>query len=109
MKIGFIGLGHMGSPMASNLLKAGHQLTVFDLSETAMAHLQQLGAQTAASISDVAKTNDLDILITMLPAGSHVRQVYMGDDGVLKHIAPHVLLIDCSTIDPHTALSLIHI
>ena len=103
MKIGFIGLGHMGSPMASNLLKAGHQLTVFDLSETAMTHLQQLGAQTAASIVDIAKTSDLDVLITMLPAGSHVRQVYLGDDGVLKHIAPHVLLIDCSTIDPHTA------
>lgn len=103
MKIGFIGLGHMGSPMASNLLKAGHQLMVFDLSETAMTHLQQLGAKTAASIAEIAKTTDLDILITMLPAGQHVRQVYLGDDGVLKHVAPQVLLIDCSTIDPHTA------
>jgi 3-hydroxyisobutyrate dehydrogenase len=103
MKIGFIGLGNMGSPMACNLLKAGHELIVFDLSEAAIAHLKKSGAQVAGSITDLAKTSHLDAIITMLPASQHVRSVYLGDDGILATAAKGVLLIDCSTIDPHTA------
>lgn len=103
MKIGFIGLGNMGSPMACNLLKAGHELIVFDLSEAALTHLKQSGAQAAKSIKEVAQTSNLDAIITMLPASQHVRSVYLGNDGILATVAKNVLLIDCSTIDPHTA------
>jgi 3-hydroxyisobutyrate dehydrogenase len=103
MKIGFIGLGNMGFPMASNLLKAGHQLVAFDLSENATNQLKQLGAEVATSVPHLSKIDNLDVLITMLPASQHVLGVYTGEHGVLEHIAKHVLLIDCSTIDPHTA------
>lgn len=103
MKIGFIGLGNMGFPMASNLLKAGHQLVAFDLSETATTQIKQLGAEIASSVAHLAQTANLDALITMLPASKHVLGVYTSNDGVLKHITQNVLLIDCSTIDPHTA------
>ncbi|QWD80337.1 3-hydroxyisobutyrate dehydrogenase [Polynucleobacter sp. MWH-Spelu-300-X4] len=103
MKIGFIGLGNMGSPMACNLLKAGHELIVFDLSEIALTHLKQSGAKVARSITEVAQTSNLDTIITMLPASQHVRSVYLGNDGILATVAKDVLLIDCSTIDPHTA------
>jgi len=103
MKVGFIGLGNMGAPMACNLLKAGHELIVFDLSEAALTHLKQSGAQVARSITEVAQTSNLDAIITMLPASQHVRSVYLGNDGILATVAKNVLLIDCSTIDPHTA------
>ena len=103
MEIGFIGLGNMGAPMACNLLKAGHELIVFDLSEAALTHLKQSGAQVATSITEVAQTSNLDAIITMLPASQHVRSVYLGNDGILATVAKNVLLIDCSTIDPHTA------
>jgi len=103
MKIGFIGLGNMGLPMASNILKAGHQLVAFDLSESATHQLKQLGAEIATSVAHLSKIDSLEALITMLPASQHVLRVYTGENGVLEHIAQHVLLIDCSTIDPHTA------
>ena len=102
MNIGFIGLGNMGSPMAHNLLKAGHQLTVFDLSEAAVATLVAAGATAAASIGDLARSN-VEIIITMLPAAQHVKSVYLGEDGLLAHVAPSVRLIDSSTIDPLSA------
>src|SRR5690554_7863627 len=101
MKIGFIGLGNMGGPMARNLLKAGHQLTVSDLSQSAVAGLVEAGA-TAASIAELA-SSDVEMIITMLPAAPHVKGVYLGEDGLLAHVAPHVRLIDSSTIDPMSA------
>ncbi len=101
-KIGFIGLGHMGAPMARNLLKAGHQVTVFDLNADAVAQLVAAGASSASSIAAVA-TSGIDLIITMLPAAAHVSRVYLGDDGILAHVPAGVLLIDSSTIDPHTA------
>lgn len=102
MHIGFIGLGNMGAPMARNLLKAGHRLTVFDLSEAAVAGLAEAGATPAASPAAVARTN-AELVITMLPASAHVKGVYLGEDGLLAHIRPGVLLIDSSTIDPLSA------
>jgi len=101
-KIGFIGLGHMGAPMARNLLKAGHQVTVFDLNADAVAQLVAAGANAATSIAAVA-TSGIELIITMLPAAAHVSRVYLGDDGILAHVPAGVLLIDSSTIDPHTA------
>ena len=102
MHIGFIGLGNMGAPMARNLLKAGHRLTVFDLSEAAVAGLAEAGATPAASPAAVART-DAELVITMLPASAHVKGVYLGEDGLLAHVRPGVLLIDSSTIGPLSA------
>ncbi|MGN5518742.1 3-hydroxyisobutyrate dehydrogenase [Halopseudomonas sp. Lyrl_26] len=102
MKIGFIGLGNMGGPMARNLLKAGHQLTVSDLSQSAVAGLVEAGATAAASIAELARSH-VEMIITMLPAAPHVKGVYLGEDGLLAHVAPHVRLIDSSTIDPMSA------
>ncbi|AYC31560.1 3-hydroxyisobutyrate dehydrogenase [Pseudomonas cavernae] len=102
MHIGFLGLGNMGAPMARNLLKAGHALTVFDLSATAVSGLVEAGATAAASPAALAKT-DVALIITMLPAAAHVKGVYLGEDGLLANVQPGVLLIDSSTIDPMSA------
>lgn len=102
MNIGFIGLGNMGAPMALNLLKAGHQLSVFDLSAAALATLVDAGATPAASPAAIAKGNP-DMIVTMLPAAAHVKSVYLASEGLLEHVRPGVVLLDCSTIDPLTA------
>jgi 3-hydroxyisobutyrate dehydrogenase len=99
--IGFIGLGNMGLPMAQNLLKAGHAVTGFDLNESSAERLAADGGARAASAVEACK--NAEIVITMLPAGEHVRKVYLGDDGVLAAVAPGTLLIDSSTIDVETA------
>ncbi|WP_027794030.1 3-hydroxyisobutyrate dehydrogenase [Paraburkholderia acidipaludis] len=101
MKIGFIGLGHMGAPMALNLLKAGHTLKVFDLSEAALQTLAEAGAERAASPRDAA--SGAEWVVTMLPAAAHVRTVLTAADGVLAGIAKGVTIIDSSTIDPASA------
>lgn len=103
MKIGFIGLGNMGGPMARNLIKAGHELVVFDLSEASVASVKAAGAKVAGSIQELAKTTGLEAIITMLPAAPHVRSVYSGEQGILSVVAKGVILIDSSTIDPQTA------
>lgn len=102
MKIGFIGLGNMGAPMASNLLKAGHELTVFDLVPEAVEKACAEGATAADSIAAVAG-GDVELVITMLPAARHVKAVYLAEDGVLANVARDVHLIDSSTIDPMTS------
>lgn len=102
MTIGFIGLGNMGAPMALNLLKAGHALTVFDLVPEALQRLGAAGAKTAASPAELARSG-VELIITMLPAAKHVKAVYLGDDGLLAHVPKGVRLIDSSTIDPMTA------
>jgi len=102
MNIGFIGLGNMGAPMALNLLKAGHQLSVFDLSAYALATLVEAGAKAAESPAAIAKDNP-DMIVTMLPAAAHVKSVYLSSEGLLQHVRPGVVLLDCSTIDPLTA------
>ena len=103
MKIGFIGLGNMGGPMARNLIKAGHELTVFDVSAKALADIKEVGAAIASSVSQLAQTVDVEMIITMLPAAQHVKSVYLGDEGILANIAKGVVLIDSSTIDPQTS------
>jgi 3-hydroxyisobutyrate dehydrogenase len=101
MKIAFIGLGAMGGPMARNLLKAGHSLAVFDVVQRNVEALTAVGAVAAASAKLAAAGAEL--VITMLPSSPHVKSVYLGDEGVLAGAAGGVLLIDSSTIDPHTA------
>lgn len=102
--IAFIGLGHMGKPMALNLLKAGHSLKVFDLNAQAMQELQAAGAQVGESAVQIAQ--DAQMVFTMLPAGRHVRQVYEGENGLLQTVAPGTVLVDCSTIDAQTSQDL---
>jgi 3-hydroxyisobutyrate dehydrogenase len=99
--IGFIGLGNMGLPMAQNLVKSGHAVSGFDLSEYATERLAVGGGTRANSVPDACK--DAEIVITMLPAGEQVREVYLGEQGVLTAAAAGVLLIDSSTIDVDTA------
>src|SRR5229473_591408 len=100
-KVGFIGLGNMGLPMAQNLLKAHFAVAGFDLNAQATEKLAASGGNRANSLADACK--DVEIVITMLPAGEQVREVYLGDDGVLAAAPAGALLIDCSTIDVKTA------
>ncbi|MHA6477036.1 3-hydroxyisobutyrate dehydrogenase [Stutzerimonas sp. KH-1] len=102
MHIGFIGLGNMGAPMAHNLLKAGHQLSVFDLNAAAVENLVGAGALPVDSPTAIAQGN-AELIITMLPAAAHVKSVYLGENGLIAHSRAGVMLIDCSTIDPHSA------
>jgi 3-hydroxyisobutyrate dehydrogenase len=99
-KIAFIGLGHMGVPMALNLVKAGHALVVHDLLPAGVAQLTAAGAHAAESAKDAV--SQADIVITMLPASQHVEGLYLRDD-LLAHIDPRALVIDCSTIAPETS------
>jgi 3-hydroxyisobutyrate dehydrogenase len=98
-KIAFIGLGNMGGPMAANLCKAQHHVTAFDLSGSAVTAAVEKGAHEAKSAAAAVK--DAEIVVTMLPAGKHVREVYEKD--VLPNAAKGALLIDCSTIDVDSA------
>ncbi|MEP4032974.1 3-hydroxyisobutyrate dehydrogenase [Roseibium polysiphoniae] len=99
--IGFIGLGNMGGPMAANLVKAGHKVSGFDLSEAALAALEAAGGSRAESVADLAE--GADVIVTMLPAGAHVRKIYQGEGGILDNARPGTLLIDSSTIDVDSA------
>ena len=101
MNISFIGLGNMGAPMARNLIKAGHALSVFDIAPANVESLTTAGASAARSPAACAALGD--IVITMLPSSPHVKAVYLGEDGVLEGARHGSTLIDCSTIDPHTA------
>src|SRR3546814_14998380 len=89
--IGFIGLGNMGGPMCRNLLKAGHRVKAFDLVKASLDRAKKAGAETVGSIGKAVK--DVEVVITMLPAGPHVRQVYLGKGGVLENAAKGTLLI----------------
>jgi 3-hydroxyisobutyrate dehydrogenase len=100
-KIGFIGLGNMGLPMAHNLIKAGHAVSGFDLSEYAGERLAASGGTRVGSVADACR--DAEFVISMLPAGEQVREVYLGDGGVLSVAPSGALLIDSSTIDVDTA------
>jgi 3-hydroxyisobutyrate dehydrogenase len=99
-KIGFIGLGNMGLPMALNLIKAGHAVSGFDVSRAAIDKLTAGGGAAADGIKTVAA--DAEVVITMLPSGKEVREVYL-DAGVLEAVKSTTLLIDCSTIDVDSA------
>ena len=103
-KIGFIGLGNMGAPMAANLLKAGHQVTGYDLNQQALQTFSQQGGQPARSAAEAIA--GADTIITMLPAGEHVRQVMLHQGGLIdmaRQSGTKPLLIDCSTIDVASA------
>ena len=98
MKVGFIGLGIMGKPMSKNLVKAGHELVVFDFNEAAVKELADMGAVAAKSSADVA--SQCDVIITMVPNSPHVRAVCLGENGVSDTAKPGTVVIDMSSIDP---------
>lgn len=99
--IAFIGLGNMGGPMALNLLKAGHSVKVFDLLPELVDHLSKAGAQ--ACDSAVSACEQVDTVISMLPAGKHVTSLYLGEQGLLNTVGVNTLIIDSSTIDAESA------
>src|SRR3989441_4674342 len=99
-RVGFIGLGNMGLPMALNLLKAGHQVEGVDVNAAAVDKLAAAGGASAGSVKGAASG---EVVITMLPAGKEVREVYLGAEGLVAHANPDALLIDSSTIDVETA------
>lgn len=98
MKIGFIGLGIMGRPMAKNLLKAGHDLVVYDLDQSSVDALTAEGATAASSPKDVAQ--QVKLVITMVPNSPHVKAAVMGENGVLEGAAEGTILVDMSSIAP---------
>lgn len=96
--IGFIGLGIMGKPMALNLIHAGHPLTVYDINKEAVEALANSGAVAADSLKAVGENSD--IIITMLPASNHVKEVVLGENGVIKSAKAGTVVIDMSSITP---------
>jgi len=98
-RIAFIGLGNMGGGMAANLVKAGHDVTAFDLSEAALGKAKKNGCSLAKTAAEAVR--DAEAVVTMLPAGKHVREVY--ESSVLGQALTTAILIDCSTIDVATA------
>jgi 2-hydroxy-3-oxopropionate reductase len=101
-KIGFIGLGAMGKPMAQNLLKASYQLTIFDINPRPVAELVAWGAEKRETPAQVAK--DAEVVITMLPADEEVKAVILGEEGVLSGAKAGLVIIDMSSIAPHTSM-----
>ncbi len=98
MKVGFIGLGIMGKPMSKNLIKAGYSLVVSDRNADVVAELVAAGAQSATSAKAIAEQSD--VIITMLPNSPHVKEVALGEGGIVEGAKPGTVLIDMSSIAP---------
>lgn len=98
MKLGLIGLGIMGKPMAKNLLKAGYALSVYDLNKAAVDEVVAAGATRAANAKELAA--GADIILTMLPNSPHVKQVVLGEGGVIESVRAGSILVDMSSINP---------
>jgi len=101
MKIGFIGLGIMGKPMVKNLLKAGHEVLVYDIIDENVNEVVSAGAKSAGSTKDVAA--ECKLIITMLPNGPEVKTVVLGANGVLEGASADTILVDMSSIAPDVA------
>lgn len=100
-RIGFLGLGNMGGPMAANLVKAGHEVVGFDPVPAARERLRVLGGRPTESSAEAVAA--AEVVLSMLPEGRHVREAYLGSGGILEAASPGALLVDCSTIDVTTA------
>ena len=100
-RIGFIGLGNMGLPMAQNLIKAGHQVEGVDVNPASLEKLKSAGGTSVEFVKIAASR--ADVVITMLPSGKEVRAVYLGPGGIVENANAGTLLIDCSTIDVDSA------
>tara|TARA_X000000368_G_scaffold411115_1_gene395510 strand:+ start:243 stop:1160 length:918 start_codon:yes stop_codon:yes gene_type:complete len=103
--IAFIGVGNMGNPMAENLIKSGKKVRVFDVSKEVIEKAKEKKFDIADSIDDLLK-DSVSTVITMLPAGKHSKEVYLGKDGIINKVSKDCLLIDCSTIDIKTSVEI---
>ena len=103
--IAFIGVGNMGNPMAENLIKAGKKVRVFDISKEMIEKAKEKKFDIANSVDDLLK-GPISTVITMLPAGRHSKEVYLGKDGIINKISKDCILIDCSTIDIKTSVEI---
>ena len=97
-KIGFVGLGIMGKPMAKNLMKAGYSLVVYDINENPVKELADAGAKAGLSSQDVA--SQTEIIITMLPNSPEVKEAVLGESGVIRGAKPGSIFVDMSSINP---------
>lgn len=104
MKLGFIGLGIMGKPMAKNLLKAGYELNICDINQEAVREVEQAGGVACSTSKEVAQGSD--IIFTMLPNSPHVKTVILEKDGVLEGMKPGAIVVDMSSIDPNVSVEL---
>ena len=102
--VGWIGLGHMGGPMAANMVGAGHEVRGFDLNPGAVIAAAEAGIRPVTSIAEAV--DGADVVFTMLPKGEHAREVYLGEHGILAHASTDTLLVDSSTIDMESAKTL---
>lgn len=100
-RIAFIGLGNMGGPMAMNLLKAGHEVTVFDLVPESIQALVDHGASSSTSAAEAVK--NAEVVISMLPAGKHVKMLFIEDQDLVANLSKGCLVLDASTIDAASA------
>jgi 3-hydroxyisobutyrate dehydrogenase len=105
-RIGFVGLGHMGLPMAINLVNAGHTVTGFDLQSAAMNAFSDAGGDRAATLQDAGRSQD--VVITMLQTGEQVQRVCLGEQGLLAIAKSNTLFIDCSSIDVKSSRNIHH-
>ena len=103
--IAFIGVGNMGNPMAENLIKAKKKVRVFDVSKEMIDRAKEKNFDIADSIENLLSSSP-KIVITMLPAGKHSREVYLGENGIINKVSKDCLLIDCSTIDIKTSVDI---
>jgi len=102
MKIGFVGLGIMGKPMAGHLINNGYETYLYDLNQKAVDDLVRLGGNACSSNKELAQV--CDIIFTMLPAGTHVHHVLFAEDGLAKNGKPNTLIIDMSSISPEESI-----
>ncbi len=100
MKIAFFGVGHMGAPMAKNLIKAGYELNVYDINSAALEDMKKANANTFNSVKETLQ--GADAVITMVVHGKIVEELYL-NNGILAHAKPGTLMLECSTIDPTTS------
>jgi 3-hydroxyisobutyrate dehydrogenase-like beta-hydroxyacid dehydrogenase len=100
--VGFVGLGTMGGAMVEALLGGGHRVSVYDLDEDATATAESLGARRSSSVAELARKSE--VVFTSLPDSQAVRDVYLGDDGMVAAARPRTVLVELSTIDPSTVI-----
>ena len=103
-QIAFIGVGNMGNPMADQLVKAGKEVKVYDVSPEVIQKAKEVKLNVVDTLDEVLK--DANFVISMLPEGKHVKSLYLGENGIIDKISKDALIIDCSTIDIETSLLL---